>query len=227
MGAVSFQNVEPMAYDHVYYHDYHGWADTLQTVSQAFNAFTSTGDETLRAVSFFTSADNVGYTVTIFDRFEGGALSDALATESGTIDHTGFHTIDLDNPVGLAAGDDFYIYLSLSDGGQAIDRTQFVDALLGAPAVTDNSIVSDAAPGESFFFDGSRWLDLYDYSLILDFGGGDIRDVSHSLNFTIKGLTTLGLDGAPGVPEPNTLVLMVLAGACGLLVVGRRRRTVR
>ena len=224
MGAVSFQDVEPMAYERVYYHDYHGWRDTLTDVDVAFNAFTATADEILQAVSFYTAADNVGYTVKVYDGFDGDQLLDELSSKSDTIEHMGFHTIDLDTLVGLTDGDDFYLYLELSDGGQAIDRTSWVATLLGAPPATDGSIVSDAAAGESFYFDGADWLDLYD----LDIWGADLpgggRWVTGSANFCIKGLTTLGT--IQGVPEPSSLVLMILAGAGGLLVLARRRRPV-
>ncbi len=209
MGAVSFRNVEPMQYSSVYYHDTHGWRDTLENVSKAFNAFTADGDDPLAAVSFYTATDGVAYTVRVYDSFAGGALSGELASKSGTIEVTGFHTVDLDSMVWMSDGDDFYILLELSDGGQAIDCTSTVPVLLGAPAVTDGSIVSDAAPGESYYFDGTTWLDLYGMYLY----GSDVgREITGSANFCIKGLT---------VPEPTTLALLSL---CGLAIVQRRRR---
>ena len=208
MGAISFQVVEPLAYDYVYYHDYHGWRDTRTGCTEAFNTFVaeggSIGTEKVQSVSFFTAEDNVSYTVRIFDRFAGGELLDELSTKSGSIQYKGFHTVDLDSTVELTPGDSFYVYVELSTGGHAFDRTSDVPVLLGARYRA--TVESAANPGESYYRSGSSWLDLND--------AGDT-----TANFCIKALSVdvlaLGIEFPDGLPEylapgvPTTLTVRI------------------
>ena len=170
MGAVSFKNVERMKYSYVYYHDYHGWRDTMNC-SEAFNAFIASDNISVEVVSFYTAADNVDYTIAIYDRFEHERLEDILTKQEGSIANVGFHTVDLQQPVAFPKGDDFYIYLKLSRGGQPIDRTSTVRALLGGDDPI--TVISSANPGESYYYD-EGWHDLYQYN--------------NTANFCIKGL---------------------------------------
>ncbi|KAA0008277.1 MAG: hypothetical protein FE036_02405 [Thermoplasmata archaeon] len=159
MGAVSFYDVVEMPYKYVYYHDYHGWRDTMH-VKEAMNAFVAKNDTIIEAVSFYNAADNVNYIVKIYDRFENGILEEELCNQSGRIEYTGYHTIDLNKPIAFEKGDDFYIYLKLSKGGQPIDCTSEVPVLLGS--TQRNTIVKSTAHfGESYFKLGSKWIDLH------------------------------------------------------------------
>ena len=189
MGAVSFQDVEYAPFENFYYHDYHGWRDTISDISEAFNAFTATGDETIVALSFFTAVDGVDYVVKVYDRFEGGQLLDELSSKSGNIIYTGYHTIDLDIPVSISGGDNLYIYVQLDSGGQPIDRTSDVPVLLGSSSRV--IVESDANPGESYYKSGSNWVDLYDYSF---------TDPSwdESANFCIKAMAG---ESIPLIPD--------------------------
>ena len=202
MGAVSLRAVEPMQYSSVYYHDYHGWRDTLQTASEAFNAFTAEQDEIIEAVSFFTVQENVSYTVKIYDSFTGGDLSGELASVSGTAEYTGFHTVDLPSPIEVEEGDDFYLYLDLSHGGQPYDCTSDVPVLLGAQyrVIVD----SRADPGESFFLDGSSWVDLTSVDTTANFC---MKALANPAGLCITPETDFQSQGDAGGPfEPDSKV---------------------
>lgn len=226
MGAISFIDVHPFPYYQVYYHDYHGWRDTKAAVSEAFNAFTATANEQIAAVSFFTADDSVFYNAVVFDTYSGGILSDTLTRKEGFIAHTGFHTIDLDNPVSVGQGNSFYVYVSFSQGGHPYDKTSDVPVLLGGD--TRTIVPSSAHPGESFYYAGGVWNDLY----LLD----------STANFCIKALTlgpvppkatqptgalpvycepndTIHLTVAP-VPGASSMVWLLTPASAGTLVAG-------
>ena len=173
MGAISYQNVTLEPYSQYYYHDYHGWRDTLTNATEAFNAFNATASEQLRSVSFYAAADNVSYTVKVFDKFHNGTLKDQLSSKSGHIDYRGFRTIDLPESVQLTKGDFFYILVNLSRGGHPFDRTSDVPVLLDGPRPM-TLVSSEASPGESFYRNGTQWRDL--------------TGVNPTANFCIKGL---------------------------------------
>ncbi|GAG62884.1 unnamed protein product, partial [marine sediment metagenome] len=179
MGAVSFQGVEYEPFENFYYHDYHGWRDTMDDVSEAFNAFESEGVETLVAVSFFTAVDDVDYELIVYDDFTDSELQNELTSKTGTINYYGYHTINLDSSISFDAGEDFYVYISLSTGGHPFDRTSEVPVLLGSSSRV--VVESDSNPGESYYKDGSTWYDLYDY----DFSNPTWDETA---NFCIKGL---------------------------------------
>ena len=180
MGAVSFQGVDYEPFYAQYSHDYHGWRDTMTDFTEVFNAYTPVEDDNLIAVSFFTAVNNVDYIIKIYDSFTSGNLQDEITSKSGTIDYYGYHTVYLDSAVSLISGNDFYIYLYLSDGGIPYDRTSEVPVLLGSSIRT--TVKSDANPGESYYYSSGTWYDFYDYSF-------SNPSWDKTANFCIKGLT--------------------------------------
>jgi len=186
MGAVSFQQVVPNPFGHFYYHDYHGWRDTFTDSNEVFNAFTAVSNDPLSAVSFYTAVDDVDYTIKIFDTFKNNVLSDEISMVSGTIDHTGFHTIMLDALVPLSEGDDFFVYLDISHGGQPFDRTSEIPVLLGS-TFANTVVPSSANPGESYYYLNGSWIDFHEYDFSYNIWEG-------TANFCVKALTSKHAD---------------------------------
>ncbi len=178
MGAISFIDMEPYKYKQVFYHDYHGMRDTIP-FNEGFNSFTATDSTILSSVSFFTAADSIYFIAIIFDSFVNGSLQDTLSEIADSVFHSGFHTFDLDSAVQLISGNDFYIYLSLTNGGQAIDRTSVIPVLLGASSRT--IVPSSASANESYYLENGVWTDLYNYSF-------SNSSWDNTANLCIKGL---------------------------------------
>jgi len=213
MGAVSFRNVEPMKYQHVYFHDYHGWRATIKDIAKACNVFTAQGKEDITAVSFYTAADNVKYTASIYSKFEKGQLTGMRESVSGTIERSGFHTVDLAKSVRIEKGEQFIVCLEVSNGGQAIDRTSEIEVLLQPDTKQPDKkvepqpqpkkkfggfgqrgprgpnggpiVLSKGNPEESLYYNGVIWRDLYEYR----FDNPNWATFDRSANFCMKALT--------------------------------------
>jgi C1A family cysteine protease len=203
MGAVSFRNVEPLRYHQVYYHDYHGWRATIKDIAKACNVFTATGKQDITSLSFYTAADGVEYTASVWTKFDKGQLTGLRATKTGRIERTGFHTVDLEKSLRTENGEQFIVCLEVTAGGQAIDRTSEIEVLLqpdpkkevqpkkkgggikgprgpnGGPVV-----MSKANPEESFYWNGVIWRDLYEYR----FDNPNWAMFDRSANFCMKAL---------------------------------------
>jgi uncharacterized delta-60 repeat protein len=160
--------VAPSTFEKVYYHDYFGniggW-----NVSYGFNAYTASSEQDLTAVQFWTMADGAFYEVRVYDTFAGGQLTGLLGSTSGTSTFAGLHTDNLVAPVHLTAGNDFYIYLHITDGGTYPLASDWANAGYNSSCT--------ASPGQSYYSsDGYTWKDL--------------TTLDSTANFSIRGLVT-------------------------------------
>lgn len=161
MGAVGFLNIVDPFFDTVYYHDYHGWCDTQDTITQAMNAFVAKQNILLQAVSVIATADSVICSLGIYDDFNDNRLEHELHSQTTFIFSKGFHTIDIDDSLSIENGDDFYVKVSLNKGGHAFDRNARVPVLLGR-VYQSEMVYSTAQPGESYYKNSNgRWVDFY------------------------------------------------------------------
>ncbi len=135
----------------VYYHDDFGDVTEVNT-EYGCNVFTTTKAEELKAIGFYTQEDEAGYDLRIYDTWTFGAPSGLLASKTGSVDTWGFHVVDLDSLVSLAADDDFVVYLNITDGGNYPLAIDFA---------VSGYCTSTASAGESYYsFDGYSWTDL-------------------------------------------------------------------
>ncbi|NEP81445.1 MAG: hypothetical protein F6K39_26740, partial [Okeania sp. SIO3B3] len=181
---VSFNDATAASsFNNIYYHDEFGQVGTF-SAPYALNTFTAKADEALSAIGFYTQADSARYNIKVYDDFSYGQPSKLLTEKSGKAKYAGYHTVDLNSLVNLTAGDDFYVYLQIENGGnypQAIDYRQ-----------NGYSSYSTARKGESYYSnDGKTWKDL--------------TTSNSTANFSIKALTTESVKSADfiTVKSPN------------------------
>lgn len=143
-------------YDYNYQYD-GGVGLSTYSVANAANVYTANSAETLKAVGFYTEDVQYTCTIKIYKNCTGNPVSGTLvSTQTATELYAGFHTVVLDTPVDLNAGDTYsvVVYQTTSSGTPKVP----IDVSFSWNWLTG---VSSAKTGQSFISSsGSYWQDV-------------------------------------------------------------------
>ena len=154
-------------FDHTYQYDGTGWSmsagaeDKSAAVPMA-NIFTATSDETLKAVSFYTTDADAEYSIQVYTNTNNyNPTSGNKAYEepqTGTEKYPGYHTVYLDEPVNLKEGENYSVVVTMKNPlGRAFPVACEMNATL------DNFRVQAGIERHQSFISvdgGDSWIDL-------------------------------------------------------------------
>ena len=106
-------------YKSIYQYDPLGWVRSVgynNHIAWCANIFTAKSDETLKAVSFYTTDSNCNYEIYIYTNPGSGPIGQAgpAISRSGTSPAAGYHTVPLGPGVPLKAGQKFSVVMKLT-----------------------------------------------------------------------------------------------------------------
>lgn len=146
-------------YDRIYQYDTLGWTESAglggQSASFA-NIFTAKSEEKVSAVSFYTPVVGSTYHISVYTDPADGPVgsSGPDSSTAGTIPMPGYHTITLENPVVVSAGERFSVVVDITTPG-----TRFPIAI--ESPIPGYSGRASAAKGQSYVSsNGEDWTDL-------------------------------------------------------------------
>lgn len=161
----SFQGESADNYDNIYQYDYLGLASAMQFQPQdqetgIANVFTAKGNEKIQAVSAVTLVPDTTVSVKIYkvpadaaEPVPNGAK--LIAEQSEVIAYSGYHTINLDTPVAIAAGEKFSVVQVIKGG----DGSWYTPVEIGADASSQKAVCNR---GESYMIADGDFQDMKD-----------------------------------------------------------------
>jgi len=162
--------------------------------SKVANVFSAEGSEKITALSVKTCFAGSEASVSVYlldDGFKSPEDGTKVATVSKTMESAGYHTIILDSPVALKAGQKFSIVMeeknSLLEGGKTVYITGPNFGLTKKAAIENENThycVSVLNKGESYIFQGGSWSDWSEASKKMPSEDGIVAD-----NFNLKAFT--------------------------------------
>ena len=148
-------------YDYIYQYDPLGWTVKKEYPGSLIvwggNVFSSKGNETLRAVGFYTTDINTVYDIYVYENPAAGPVNSGRVFnvhESGIYSLPGYHTHVLNSPVKLRQGEKFSVVIKLNNpsagGTLAVEQP-----------IAPYSSKARANPGESYTSpNGIDWEDI-------------------------------------------------------------------
>ncbi len=177
-----YLDMEPAEAHTVYYQydDYGCWsslsiADEGDEYAHMANVFTAEEDTWLTSVMFCTVMENENYEVKVYTDLRSTVNPSSgvvRASAEGVSEHAGYHTVDLDTPVFVEAGETFSVAVKLGgevgyhitcESSDSIVET-YADGTVEeyASFVTEDMLRADYSSGESFYStNGKDWSDPY------------------------------------------------------------------
>ena len=149
-----FEGVESARnHDAIYQHDALGWSGSVgfgNKTAWFASRYTSGGDGSVTAASFYTSGQGASYEVRVAPTLAD--LATAPVAGSGTIDVAGYHTVSLATPGTVTTGADFVVAVKLTvPGSRAPIPVERPTSLLEPRPAVARSFISR---------DGVTWKDL-------------------------------------------------------------------
>ncbi|MCC8105000.1 MAG: lectin like domain-containing protein [Clostridiales bacterium] len=122
--AVAYTRIEDTDnYDHLYQYDPCGWQGQQGYESEDCyfsNVYTADGDETLAAVGFYATGEDVSYDIYLVHDFDGtDSFAQMEYLQSGSLKDIGYYTVDLDAGQELTAGERFAVVIRIHVPGES------------------------------------------------------------------------------------------------------------
>lgn len=146
-------------YTTVYQHDPLGWVSSTGYGSNTAwfaNVFTAQANSSLMAAAWYSASPNSTYEVYIYTNPTSGPINSAgpVASKSGTIETAGYHTITLNSPVPITAGQKFSVVVKHNTPGYGYPIP------LERP-YSGYASKATAGPGQSYISStGASWSDI-------------------------------------------------------------------
>ncbi len=121
--ALAYSRVEaPDNYSSIYQSDLLGWVGQLGYGADSCyfaNVYTSRGAEALKAVGFYSVGENTEYELAVVEDFKDTlSLAAFSPVQTGKLEHAGFYTVELDQPVALREGQRFAVVVKVRTPGE-------------------------------------------------------------------------------------------------------------